>query len=186
MFDLNTKITSDQHARHKRLVEEWKDRPFDTIEEHDDFILTSHNEMIGVDEHVIWAGDCVLGIHPDKLEDVIKSFHGKKHLVMGNHDYNVVKRCGHLFESIQKRLTIEVDGVKIVIRHAPLYNVHDWFGADIHLHGHTHGKSQRGRDRMDIGVDGNVYGRKTGDTSSFYGKPYTLEEAINLARLNDV
>lgn len=146
--------------------------------------MTRHNEMVKPDEHVIWAGDCVLGIHPDKIEDVIKTFHGKKHLVIGNHDYNVVKRCAHLFESLQKRLTFEIDRLKIVVRHIPLDNLHDWFGADIHLHGHTHGKSRRMANRAEIGVDGNIYGRNTGDTSSFYGKPFTLQQAIEFAKFN--
>jgi calcineurin-like phosphoesterase family protein len=179
MFDVNTCITSDQHIRHKRLVEEWLDRPFSTVELHDQSVQDEHNAVVGPDDHVIWAGDCIVGTHPDNYEQIIAQFNGKKHLVKGNHDGVLIKTCPHMFESIQSRLELEIEGVKILITHKP-QDRNMWKGFDIHLHGHSHGKSLKIPGRMDIGLDGNVYGRS--DLSGYRGKPWTLGECIALLK----
>lgn len=179
MFTLDTPITSDWHLRHKRLVEEWFDRPFDTIQSHDDSTITQFNALVGPNDHAIVAGDLVLGIHPDNIRDVLSQLNGKLHLVVGNHDYNVVKRCSDRFESIQKSLTVTFDDVAFFITHKPQPRWNDVESKKTyHLHGHCHGKSTFMTNRLDIGVDGPITNRPEKDTTHYRGRPWTFREIL--------
>jgi RNA ligase len=172
-------FTSDLHFGHRKVIE-YCDRPYKNIEEMDEAIIKQWNSQVQPDDEVYFLGD--FGINKKKVFDVdlISQLNGKKHIVLGNHDYGFV-RCHKdglkLLEInlkyaeagwsiINYEMAIELkNGQKCVLTHLPPSDEYDnrysnfkhknldgW----IHLHGHLHGHYRKKGNMIDVCFDGNL------------------------------
>src|ERR1700686_3059678 len=82
---------SDTHFSHYNLVMKFvredgsPAREFDTVQEHDEFIIKNWNERVKVTDKIYHLGDVIMGpreAHPKLLSRL----NGKKRLLLGNHD----------------------------------------------------------------------------------------------------
>jgi len=76
-------VTSDFHFNHKNVIN--MGRKFDTIEQHNNYIVDQFNSVVGKDDLVYVLGD--VGFTP--LKDVktwVSRLNGRKVLILGNHD----------------------------------------------------------------------------------------------------
>ena len=80
---------ADLHFGHKNCLA-FDNRPFKTIEEHDEEIIRRWNEKVGIDEDVWILGD-VSWYNVTKTIELIERLNGNKHLCIGNHDKNFLK-----------------------------------------------------------------------------------------------
>lgn len=84
---------------------------------------------------------------------LIDRLNGKIHLITGNHDKRLLKEHTNEFRSIQPYAMLSAGNKPIILFHYP---IHSWasknYGA-IHLHGHSHGKTEQIKNRIDVGVD---------------------------------
>jgi calcineurin-like phosphoesterase family protein len=69
-------------------------------------------------------------------ESVLKILKGKKHLILGNHDKNWVKKVNlpDYFESVQTALTVESDYGELYLCHCPLLTYKGDFMLYVHIH----------------------------------------------------
>ena len=77
-------FTSDTHFRHARIIE-LSHRPFESVQEMDETIISNFNEQAGPEDTIFHLGDACLG----KLEDslpCISEINASVVLVPGNHD----------------------------------------------------------------------------------------------------
>lgn len=176
-----TKIwfTSDQHFWHSNIIK-YCNRPYATVEDMNEAIITNYNALIGENDVVYHLGDFSLAFAP--VITYVKRLNGTKHLIYGNHDF-----CSHLhpkgkrnqddwikkyedagFATVQDKLTIQIDGKDVLLHHFPYRNLEDGDHKGytvrylderqedkglILLHGHVHGRWKRSGNCIDVGVD---------------------------------
>ena len=114
-----TYFTSDQHFGHFNIIRLCQ-RPFATAEEMDAELLARWNAKVGEDDEVYIVGD--LFFRAATVEPILKALHGRKHLVVGNHDHSWMRRVrvGDYFESVQTIKEIVVDGLVMTLCHYPM------------------------------------------------------------------
>lgn len=77
-------VIADTHFAHQNIIR-YCNRPFATTEEMDAALIKNWNEMVSNHDVVIHLGDVGLG-SKEYISNIIGKLHGKKILVMGNHD----------------------------------------------------------------------------------------------------
>lgn len=130
---------SDLHFGHKNILA-FDNRPFLSIEQHDNEIINKWNKKVKSDDTVWILGD-VSWLNPSSTNEILNKLQGNKCLCIGNHDNTLLKNAEfrNKFQEIchYKELTAD-DGKQIVLCHYPIlcYNNHH-IGA-YHLYGHVH------------------------------------------------
>ena len=157
-------FTSDQHfGDHRRLFIDR--RPFGSVAEMDAAMADRWNEAVGPEDTVWHLGDLTRLQNADRIDALLSSLNGAKHLIVGNNDGPATlawpgwRTVGHYAE-------ITVDGRDLVLCH---YAFRTWNGMGrgrIDLHGHSHGRLRPAKRQFDVGVD--VWGFR----------PVTLDEIL--------
>ncbi|MFB2563932.1 hypothetical protein [Rhizobium sp. IMFF44] len=151
---------SDTHLGHERMLS-MQPRPFTSIDEHDEYIVTAWNSVVGDDDIIYHLGDFAFNLSrdADRIRAIFGRLKGRKHLVIGNHD---VDKKGSLHPTLssfdwaarpEHAIRTTDGGRDLWLSH---YAVRSWpsqhYGS-FHFFGHSHGKLLGvGRSR-DVGVD---------------------------------
>ena len=143
-------FTADTHFGHANLIE-YDNRPLDTVEAMDDFLIDNWNLVISKSDIVYHCGDFAWK-GSKFVGDIKKRLNGQIHLIMGNHD-KVNREVAKMFASISQLKKIRVDGQEIWLSHFPLKTwVHKSEGA-WNIHGHCHGRLiNPEQNSVDVGV----------------------------------
>lgn len=145
-------FTADTHFGHKNIIRH-AHRPFTSVEEMDETIITRWNMVVNKGDEVWHLGDFCFANRKRQAE-ILSRLHGDKHLIFGNHDSS--KRwagLGWLSAQYYKELKA-TDGRKIVLLHYPMDVWNSSHAGSVHLHGHSHGTLvTRRSNRFDVGVD---------------------------------
>lgn len=150
---------ADTHFNHDNIIA-MQPRPFSTIAEHDEAMISRWNAAVGENDVVYHLGDFALGLNrPDRIREIFARLNGRKYLVYGNHD---IRRDGDLHPTIlglhwaarpEAIMFIRDEGQHVVLSH---YAQRAWQGhakGHWHFYGHAHGRLESfGRSR-DVGVD---------------------------------
>lgn len=174
-------FVSDPHFGHTNVLKpDYDNRPFTTIEEHDEAIITNWNQDVKPTDRVFLLGDVAFR-HTKPVEEYTKRLNGQIHLIKGNHDD--AKRKPHrgawwfpeLFASVQEVAYIKINKQKIFMSH---YAHRVWRASNHgswHLHGHSHGQLKEcqtchtGEGKvLDVWVGGNNYRPFSFDTIKAY------------------
>ena len=135
---------SDLHIGHKNAIR-FDERPFADIDDMEREIVRRWNEKVGTDDDVYILGD-VFYRYKGSRADFLKRLGGRLHLIVGNHDFEILKNEAALgcFESVDKLRQIVDDGRRAVMCHYPIIS---WnmkhFGA-YHVYGHVHANINEG------------------------------------------
>jgi calcineurin-like phosphoesterase family protein len=134
---INTWFISDTHFGHKNIIEYEKEcRPFDTVEEMNDTIISRWNSVVGVRDTVYHLGDFCFG--RSNIE-IAGRLNGRKKLIMGNHDCYPSDLYLKYFDKLYGMVFWE----KCVLSHMPVHPNglgSRWF---LNVHGHLHSKNVR-------------------------------------------
>lgn len=134
-----TFFISDLHFGHKNILS-FDNRPFSSIEEHDEFLINSWNNKVGIDDDVWILGD-ISWYNSTKTIEIFNQLNGIKHLCKGNHDSKLLKnrQVQNLFVEICDYKEIQIENsVGIVICHYPIPCYNNHFYGWYHLYGHVH------------------------------------------------
>ncbi len=144
-------FTSDQHfGDHRRLFIDR--RPFGSVAEMDAAMVERWNATVGPDDTVWHLGDLTRLRNAERIDALLSSLNGEKHLIIGNNDGPATlawpgwRSVGHYAE-------IAVDGRDVVLCH---YAFRTWNGMGrgrLDLHGHSHGRLRPAKRQYDVGVD---------------------------------
>jgi len=152
----NIFFTADLHFLHPKIVDICN-RPT-TMEEHDEWLIDIWNSTVNKKQTVYILGDVSMG-NKEKTDKILDRLHGKKHLILGNHDKNIHNSTR--FETINqvKDFNYSQDGMNlhIVLFHYPIASWNRKVHGSAHLYGHTHGRYQNCGLSFDIGIDANDY-----------------------------
>lgn len=171
---------SDLHIGHVRLATAWRPSFGGTVETHNMSIRDRWNDTVRPTDEIIIVGDAAMGTLSESLP-FIKTFHGTKFLVPGNHDrlgacylthYSVKAEKAAQFRAMYEDVfTILPDVFELtndfIVNHFP------WKGTEDHadrelinqfaidatstdrtlIHGHTHSTEKIGKRSIHVGVD---------------------------------
>lgn len=143
-------VTSDTHFGHKNILR-YCERPFDNIEEMNEYLISQWNSRVGVDDTVYFLGDFAMGPGVDDqfIISILMRLNGDLKIVLGNHDQpnkkykqTGLKRLIYLYKmSIDLLPDIyetSIEGTHFVMCHYPMSDWNGKFKNSVHLHGHTH------------------------------------------------
>lgn len=117
---------SDTHFGHENIIR-YSQRPFKNVDHMNQMLVHNWNDRVHPRDTVFHLGDVALGPW-EKWDRILRSLHGTKVLVVGNHD--------RIFERMQP---------KVQARFAPLYA--DWFRGGVHR---RHGGLVIGKTRVNL------------------------------------
>lgn len=125
---------ADTHFNHEKVIA-YENRPFNSVEEMNNTLISNWNSVVNKDDRVFVLGDFMF--HPNKnLYEIVHKLRGNKILVMGNHDSSSVQAyLAGGFKEVY-RYPIIFDSY-FILSHEPMYSNKNMPYANIF--GHVHG-----------------------------------------------
>lgn len=147
-------FTSDLHFGHDNIIE-YCNRPFPNVAQMDLVMIHNWNMVVGTRDDVYILGDFSFYKDKERNKSILETLNGKKHLIIGNHDYkNVIpKEC---FVEIVPYKELKFKKRFFVLSHYPILSWNKKHHNAIHLYGHTHNTSlgeYENQNCLNVGVD---------------------------------
>lgn len=142
-------FTADEHYNHIKILDYCK-RPFTSIEQMSETIISNHNKLVGKDDVTIHAGDFGWFKKQEDAAKVYKRLKGNHIFLKGSHDRWLPENSKIMWRR-------HIDGQFVVVCH---YAFRTWERAHYgswNLHGHSHGTLPPIGRQYDIGVDCNNF-----------------------------
>lgn len=158
-------FTSDTHFFHENVMR-YSRRPFESVEEMNETIISNWNKVVPRDGIVFHLGDFAFG-GEDKWNEMLDRLKGEIHLIVGNHDLQMLKNpVMDRFAEVEFQKIIQVGSEKIILNHYPFLCYSGEVRGQWQLFGHVHGgEKELDRERLkylfstqyDVGVDANAF-----------------------------
>jgi calcineurin-like phosphoesterase family protein len=150
---------ADLHFGHKNILT-LCNRRFKSIEEHDDFIISSINSVVRSCDRLYILGD--LGHKDDllSLRDKLVRLNGNKHIILGNHDnlsHLVQLKREKIISDVKESKFVQVGKQDIFLSHFPHREWGKYYRGAWHLYGHCHNTLEDFEHSTDVGVDAKGY-----------------------------
>lgn len=121
-------------------------RGFETVEEMNEYMISQWNSVVQKRDEVVILGDFIMSKDVKRAKEIILRLHGKKFMVLGNHDHVIRKTAFDrtLFQKMADYMELHDNNRKVVCSHYPImcYNrQYDVINGKAHsymLHGHIH------------------------------------------------
>ena len=160
-------FTSDLHINHQAILTIGKGRPFNTLDEMSDVIVSKWNNKVCPKDDVYVLGDVFWNMNEYQIQQFMDRLNGHKHLILGNHDRINPNAKSNRWVEIVETKTIGMDDTEIILSHFPIFEWQHFYHNTYHLYGHTHATLnlaqytlQRQRPNgncWDVGVDNNNF-----------------------------
>ena len=114
-------FTSDLHLGHQRILDECRPQ-FKTTDEMDEYLINKWNETVTDDDDVYILGDLSYR-SKHSVESYLSQMSGKKHLIIGNHDYQWMKAITDLeqyFVQVENMCLINHGKSLLTLCHYPM------------------------------------------------------------------
>lgn len=131
---------SDLHFGHANVIK-FDERPFVDVDEMDRVMIERWNEIVGDNDDVYVVGDfCYRSGHV--AEWYLAKLKGRKHLVVGNHDWHTLQngKAVSMFASVDSMLEVEDCGRMIVLCHYPMAEWRNSMRTTWHVYGNIHNR----------------------------------------------
>lgn len=135
---MNTYFSSDPHFGHRNIVkftrdDGWPLRDFSSVEEHDEYIIQKHNEIVKPNDKWYCLGDVVIN---KKCLKILERLNGRKTLIAGNHDIFNSKEYLKYFDNV--RAYKHYPKHRVVFSHIPVHESQLEYRFKWNVHGHLH------------------------------------------------
>lgn len=134
--------TSDLHFGHENVLH-FDKRPFNTVSEMDHALIQLWNSRVQKEDAVYIIGDFAYR-NARPPEWYLRQLQGKKHLLIGNHDLNLLNNHAALgyFESVEKMSYITDGKNHICLCHFPICEWNGYRKGHLHIYGHIHNRKE--------------------------------------------
>ena len=119
-------FTSDHHFSHKNILRyEAVHRPFRSIEEMNQTLISRWNQAVSPQDEVYYLGDLTFDAHSTRAQALLAELNGVKYLVRGNHDPQHLRACGFQWMKSTHELTLvdregrQDECLKVLMCHYP-------------------------------------------------------------------
>ena len=165
-------ISSDIHFHHRNILKHCPERQAicgakdeNDVETWDKWIIEKWNNTVNKKDIVYILGDFIFGSQ-ESAKKVLDKLHGKKFLILGNHDKGVDK-LENYFEQITQQKLVKSnfdfldEDFQVFMCHYPMVTWASKHYGVINAHGHCHGRlddyNEASTDlRVDVGIDGKL------------------------------
>ena len=168
-------FTSDIHAFHKNILKHCPERQKicgakdeNDIEAWDKWMIEKWNSTVSKKDLVYIIGDFAFG-SPDSVRKLLDKLHGKKFLILGNHDKSSEHLDNYFVQITQQKLVtfkksnfdfLDED-FQVFMCHYPMVTWASKHYGVVQAHGHCHGRlddyNEASTDlRVDVGIDGKL------------------------------
>jgi len=132
---------ADTHFGHGNIIR-LCERPFNSLEEMNETMVSNWNARVHRDDHVYIIGDLCWRDGYENALQIVKRLKGVKHLVVGNHDRDFLKypEYREQFVEIAAMLYTNTDKGHIIMCHYPMAEWNGIFHGAWHIHGHIHNR----------------------------------------------
>lgn len=162
-------FSSDQHFGHTQIIEYAK-RPFSSLEEMHEKLISNWNECVKPKDTIFVVGDLSF-MHQKDFGNVASRLQGNKILIRGNHDrYNIGTYVKYGF-TVYEEVMMKLAGQKVRLSHYPY--AYPWYKRpfafkselrfmerrpkkvkdEFLIHGHTHTKKRMINNMIHAGVE---------------------------------
>ena len=156
-------FTADTHFDHGNIIR-FCNRPFATVEKMNETLISNWNRKVHANDTVFIMGD--MFFRTTDPEPILQRLKGKKHLIVGNHDSQWMKKVdmGRWFESVQSYLETSDGQHTMTMCHFPMVTWNHQSRSYM-IHGHIHENTNmdywpliaRSRHMLNAGVDINGF-----------------------------
>lgn len=130
---------ADIHFGHENVLK-FDNRPFSSV---DEILITQWNAVVKDTDDVYIIGDF---IYRSKKPAVwyLKQLKGRKHLIQGNHDHQLLKdeKVVNEFISVDKMTYVKDGNHMIVLCHFPIAEWNKYWRGSWHIYGHIHNQKK--------------------------------------------
>lgn len=144
-------FTSDNHFGHAGALGRFR-RPFASVREMDEAMITRWNAVVGAEDEVWHLGDFAVRRTAPAMAELLAALAGRKHLVAGNNDGPATLGLAG-WASVQRYAEIDLEGARLVLCHYPFRTWNGMYKGAVNLHGHSHGQLAGLTRQIDVGVD---------------------------------
>jgi len=156
-------FTADTHFGHANIIR-YSNRPFASVAEMDEELITRWNQRVQPDDRVYHLGDFTLG-GPEQAAGYFARLNGEILVVPGGHDWRWLKGGGYRSRSgLEVTVLPPLCTIKVPLpglgRHQVVvlchYAMRVWDRSHYgswHLYGHSHGSLPPLPNSLDVGVD---------------------------------
>lgn len=138
-----TYFTSDLHLGHENIIR-FSNRPFSSIEEMNRTLIDNWNSRVTDRDDIYILGD--MFHKATDIEKILGKLKGRKHMVIGNHDYTWMKKVdmAKWFIEINNIIVLKEGGRTMTLCHYPLLSwPHMEYGGWC-IYGHIHNSIPEG------------------------------------------
>lgn len=82
---MSTFVYSDPHFYSENIIN-YCNRPFASAEQMNKTLIENYNAVVERNDLCYWLGDVMYGATKDKVRNILSQMHGRKYLILGNHD----------------------------------------------------------------------------------------------------
>lgn len=168
-------FTADIHAFHKNILKHCPERQKicgakdeNDVEAWDKWMIEKWNSTISKKDMVYILGDFAFG-SPESVRKLLDKLHGKKFLILGNHDKSSEHLDNYFVQITQQKLVtfkksnfdfLDED-FQVFMCHYPMVTWASKHYGVVNAHGHCHGRlddyNEASTDlRVDVGIDGKL------------------------------
>lgn len=152
-------FSSDYHLGHTNILK-YDPRPFKTIQQHDDQIITNHNRVVKSEDNFYFLGDFAFNKDKRQLESYFERLNGNKFFIKGNHDHHDIRTLYKKYGIYLGELAeIKIEEQSIILCHYAMRVWNKSHRGTWHLYGHSHHSLPDLKDSLsiDVGINGKLY-----------------------------
>lgn len=160
-------FTSDLHFNHKNVIQ-FCNRPWTDVDEMTEGLIENWNLTVKNEDDIFILGDMFF-CGNIKAKEILRRLNGKKHLILGNHDWGKIKKhraeeFGFVF--VENQFCVRLGREDVLLSHFPYKNAGDHTEGEERyaerrivdegrwlLHGHVHSAWQTKDKMINVGVD---------------------------------
>lgn len=142
-----TWFIADTHFNHINVIR-YNNRPFKDVDEMNRVLIKNWNDLVGQNDTIYILGDFAFNDH----EYLLKKLNGKKILIKGSHDKDVVKFEKQFIEIVDSKI-VKIKNRLFYLNHCCPRVWEKCHYGSIALFGHSHGKLPTWNLSFDVGVD---------------------------------
>lgn len=136
------KYIADLHFGHEKVIG-FDGRPFASVKEMDEELIKRWNQVVSKKDEVYILGDFAYR-SDHEYSWYLSRLQGVKHLVIGNHDYKILKdeKAQSYFTSIHHILNVKDENREVILCHYPMLEWKGYYRGSLHVFGHIHESKQ--------------------------------------------
>lgn len=128
---------SDLHFGHKNVIA-YDNRPFTSVEDHDNTLIKRWNDKVNADDTVYILGDLIWA-KESGWPAILSQLKGHKVLIRGNHDpHKFSATTKSYFDDIKDYKEVKDGDRNVVLSHYPIPCFNRHYYGQYHLYGHVH------------------------------------------------